>query len=159
MAYYGSRPAAPMLDPQTGVRRATRSQAIAAQTAHAPQIMASPKISTHRTEDFFRNRGDALSPAARAQHRPPALDLDLAYVRPKLIPRLWKPGVAGWASLQAPGSPFSASAGLYMERMPHIRPRTLQRNTPRALGTNARIGASSTGRIAPALVPRARVSR
>lgn len=110
-------------------------------------------------------------PKGHGYYAPAERDFALDYVGPQRVPRLWKPGLAGWASLKAPYWPPDLNNYPYGGNMggnatvsgapvvPHVFARTLGRADTRAVNTGAVLRPSTLGRVPPVLVPRARFAR
>lgn len=110
-------------------------------------------------ERFIRLYGNG-TPRGHGFYAPTPRDFSLDYVGPQRVPRLWKPGLAGWASLKAPHWPPDEDHYPYGGNVvPHIRARTVGRNDTRAVNTGAVLRPATLGRIPPVLVPRARFSK
>lgn len=121
-------------------------------------------------ERFIRFYGNG-TPRGFASYAPTPRDFDLDYVGPQRVPRLWKPGIAGWASIQAPYWPPDGNNFPYMggingnattagrPTVPHIYARTLGRADTRSVTTGATLRPATLGRVPPVIVPRARFAR
>lgn len=109
-------------------------------------------------ERYIRLYGNGTPPGFGMTTAAPYPD-NTERVGPQRVPRLFKPALAGWASISAPYWPPDQDNYPYGIIPPHVRPNTPGRADPRAVATGAVLRPATNGRVPPVIVPRARFSR